>query len=404
MKRINLDNYESYVLDFLEGRLDNDLTEELKSFSILHPELEIDLDSSLPELNGNTVIFPDKQQLHREFNKDEELILLYIENLLTKKEKSEFEEKLHRDPSFNKAFLAFEKTKLTSDPGLLAPGILKLHKTEEDFFLNNRVLNYLESEMSAEDAQNFNKELLSDPDLNKEYTAFAKTRVPVEYELVFPNKISLYKKNKVIGLFSLRTYYSAAAVILMLIALVPLIRIMIPEHTQEGNQQSSLRQTENPGSFPKIDPIKGSSSATQKKVDVVVMPEQTIKSIARTENKQVKLTPEEESKSQANLKDTLMNKLPIVDQTFHEQPAIVSTSNTPTEEEYVKLDFSHMIPFEEDDEETINAEQQATGGFWHKATRLARKVNKLGIKSVDGNEVDHNHYLISFNAMLIEKK
>ena len=49
MSRINLDNYEAFLLDHMEGKLNVQDLAELKAFSLLHPELNIDLEQdSLP--------------------------------------------------------------------------------------------------------------------------------------------------------------------------------------------------------------------------------------------------------------------------------------------------------------------------------------------------------------------
>ena len=48
MKKINLHNYEAFLLDYIEGTLDQELENELMEFLELHPEIELeefDLDS-----------------------------------------------------------------------------------------------------------------------------------------------------------------------------------------------------------------------------------------------------------------------------------------------------------------------------------------------------------------------
>ena len=44
MHKINIHNYEAYLLDFSEGNLTGEFQVELELFLIQHPELEINLD------------------------------------------------------------------------------------------------------------------------------------------------------------------------------------------------------------------------------------------------------------------------------------------------------------------------------------------------------------------------
>jgi len=43
-------------------------------------------------------------------------------------------------------------------------------------------------------------------------------------------------------------------------------------------------------------------------------------------------------------------------------------------------------------------------GLWKRAVRLARQANKLGVKSIDGQENSKNNYRLSFNSFSVEKK
>jgi hypothetical protein len=63
---INRDNYEAFLLDYIEGTISGDDRQELLAFLDKHPDLKADLDISLDiSLNPGNHTFNDKEQLHK---------------------------------------------------------------------------------------------------------------------------------------------------------------------------------------------------------------------------------------------------------------------------------------------------------------------------------------------------
>ncbi|MFO0356560.1 MAG: hypothetical protein ACK50A_06360 [Sphingobacteriaceae bacterium] len=85
MSEINLNNYEAYMLDYFEGKLSNEQIIALKAFAVLNPELELNFEEELVQLENETINFSDKQKLKANFN--DELVIGYLENTLNKEEK-----------------------------------------------------------------------------------------------------------------------------------------------------------------------------------------------------------------------------------------------------------------------------------------------------------------------------
>ena len=66
MNKITINNYEAFVLDYVEGNLDEATIHELKAFVINHPELDIDLeDLDLPTMNEEKIEFGFKTELKK---------------------------------------------------------------------------------------------------------------------------------------------------------------------------------------------------------------------------------------------------------------------------------------------------------------------------------------------------
>lgn len=121
MSNINLNNYEAFWLDYLEGNLSVDDQAAFVLFVSQHPELEIDLDESLI-----TLVDSSKSRLTN-FEKDdlkalaelEELVVLDLDNELD--ELSRFDELSKNHPLLYKQLKSdYIKTKLSPVPVLYA--------------------------------------------------------------------------------------------------------------------------------------------------------------------------------------------------------------------------------------------------------------------------------------------
>ena len=133
--KISRDNYEPFFLDFLEGNLKVDQIDQFLEFLNQNPDLKEEL------------------QLFKNMNLPEEII--------------EFS------------------------------GKSQLYKSSADQKSGNenRIIAYLEDDLSSGDRILFENHLADDPELNKEYTRFLQTRLVPDQSAHFPNKNKIYRKS-----------------------------------------------------------------------------------------------------------------------------------------------------------------------------------------------------------------
>src|SRR5204863_2118775 len=96
MERINVNNYEAWLLDHSEGGLNGEELIELQKFCLMHPELEINLEiGDLPVLENEPVLsdFKDSLKKNAEDARIEEL-LSFIEGQLDPGKAEVLEERL----------------------------------------------------------------------------------------------------------------------------------------------------------------------------------------------------------------------------------------------------------------------------------------------------------------------
>ncbi|MBL7902513.1 MAG: hypothetical protein JNK73_10995 [Bacteroidia bacterium] len=410
MNSINLNNYEAFVLDYIEGRLNKEEREALMQFVLLHPELNLDLEADLPSIENDVLVFQSKEHLKREFSPSEEELLNYLENTMPEAEKLHFEQKLEKDAVLASELNAFQKTKLVGESELHFEFKNSLIKQEDDLYLNNPTLQYLEGELNNEAALTFEKELALNPLLREELALYRKTKLEADNSLVFENKAALKKETLVLPLFSARVVFSAAAAILFLVFFGFVLNsflnpVALPQHktavasvspktpgpTKEiKNQAEPTIEIQSPKiqsglAVHKINHIKNATSDSLKETSAQVL----------AENKALVDT----------LSKPFMNGVNTASLALEKENAPLPAAD---KESLEKLEYAYLIPFEEDEDE----DQDASGenntktkrGFWSFATRMAKKANQIGIKSINGSEDGNNNYLLSFNSMTIEKK
>ncbi len=113
MSKIDLNNYEAFMLDHLEGNLSPQDTLALKAFSILHPELELNFDEELVSMENESVSFVGKQNLKAGFS--DALVIGYLENVLEGKDKIEAEKLAQSNTIFKHELELYKKTIAIAD-------------------------------------------------------------------------------------------------------------------------------------------------------------------------------------------------------------------------------------------------------------------------------------------------
>lgn len=136
--RINKDNYEEYYLDYIEGNLSAQLSEEMEAFLLIHPELELE-GHDLPQLNISEKSEPSYgmlEQLKREeetgLSQWDYLLVAELEGQLKEEDKALFEQ-LNRNKSFVTDRSNYQKTKLHEGEKLV-------YKNKEELKRNKVIL------------------------------------------------------------------------------------------------------------------------------------------------------------------------------------------------------------------------------------------------------------------------
>jgi hypothetical protein len=410
MSKINSHNYEAFLVDYFDGNLSDVLITELKAFVIANPQLNIDLDDmDLPSFAEEGIEAGFKNDLKKTdtFLEDEELIN-YLENNLTEADKKIFEVKLVNDIALNNELKGYKKTILINEPALVFNEKAGLVKTDDDLILNNSALAYLEGQLEASGKLQFEAELKTNSTLQKEVALLNKTKLEATTSIQFPDKVSLKKETKVIALFSFRKLASMAAAILLLIGLAFVFNYYNSKPIIPNQLANSISNNVNKV----IDTIDSLNLATTKSKALIA--------------NNVTNAAESKSPSKGNRKDLNIAKtntvvlneneiLPIANILIeNESKAVFANNNTSkvdttttllsnlnsTTPKFAKQNY---LIVEVAEEEEAVASTTVKKGFWKRAVDIAKQANKLGIKSLDGEETPDKNYVLSFNSFSVEK-
>jgi hypothetical protein len=413
MSKINLDNYEAFLLDYAEGNLSENDIMELKTFALTHPELEIDLaENDLPYFAANPVDIDFKDDLKKtEDDLLNEEILHYMEGLLSPEEKIAFEARLVNDKHLALLLSQYQNTILSANADEIFENRSSLLKTEDDLIVSNKVISYVEDQLSAEEKFEFEKELAFNKNLQNEYALVLNTKLVADAAVVYPNKNELKKQPKIITLFNFRAAGALAAAILLVLLFVFVFnyynkpaysgKIIVKNSANRGKDSSQAAVTkEDP-----LPPVPGNKS--QQKTAGRVSKSLEIPQEKEEEELIVKSDPiqnEKENKKQ-NKSQGQEIKIPVEHQP-NNQEGISSNTISPPKNDSVVNKQNYVVEVAYGDNDDIEKAMQSNNnkGFWKRAARFAGQVNKLGVKSIDGQENDGQKYRLSFNSFTVEKK
>ena len=410
MSKINSHNYEAFLVDYFDGNLSDVLITELKAFVIANPQLNIDLDDmDLPSFSEEGIEAGFKNDLKKTdtFLEDEELIN-YLENNLTEADKKIFEVKLVNDIALNNELNGYKKTILINEPALVFHEKAGLVKTDDDLILNNSALAYIEGQLEASGKLQFEAELKTNSTLQKEVSLFNKTKLEATTSIQFPDKGSLKKETKVIALFSFRKLASMAAAILLLIGLAFVFNYYNSKPIISDQLANSISNNVNKV----IDTIDSLNLATTKSKALIA--------------NNVTNAAESKSPSKGNRKDLNIAKtntvvlneneiLPLANNLIENESKAVFANNNTSKVDTTNTLLSNLnsttpkfskqnyLIVEVAEEEEAVASTTVKKGFWKRAVDIAKQANKLGIKSLDGEETPDKNYVLSFNSFSVEK-
>ncbi|MDP3556997.1 MAG: hypothetical protein Q8T03_06450 [Bacteroidota bacterium] len=418
MSKINLHNYEAFLIDYLDGNLENADIAQLKAFILVNPQLEIDLnDLNFPSFANESIKVDFKNELKKTdaFIEDEEIIN-YLENNLPEVQRKLFESKILKDRELASQLTEYKKTILQQEPSITFVTKAEFLRTEDDLILNNPTLSFIENQLSPSGKLQFETELKSSFILQQEVNLFNKTKLEANYSIQYPNKDELKKETKVIALFSFRVLSSIAAAILLLVGLAVVYNFYFskPQITHEianNHFNEKLKNTDNQ-LIASVDSVRGlSNDAIEKSTFIAKKTDNNTNSFNKTNSITELKVPLSNSVAINKIMDAIdtihnnalvnESKLALanskLNDTSKETPALAVLNQS----KYSKQNYLITEQYEEDD---IIASAPEKKSLWQRAVKLAKGINKLGIKSIDGEETPNNNYALSFNAFSVEKR
>ncbi|MBN2890753.1 MAG: hypothetical protein JXL97_02710 [Bacteroidales bacterium] len=187
-KPININNYEQFAIDYMEGNLDEATKKAFEDFLKQNPTIKEEIEDLLdfklsPEVELN---FEDKLDLKKsgieEISLCEYLCIADIEGTITSDEQAQLEEIFNENPELLKEYKQFIKTKLeverTKYPS--SKHELKQSEIEEISYIEYLFISKLEGTITNEESIELDKILNENPDLQKKYGDFSNLKLEPE--------------------------------------------------------------------------------------------------------------------------------------------------------------------------------------------------------------------------------
>ncbi|MBK8369512.1 MAG: hypothetical protein IPL10_19595 [Bacteroidetes bacterium] len=345
MHKIDIHNYEAYLLDYSEGNLTGELQVELELFLIQHPELEINLD---------------------------ELSLVTLEN-----EAASFSNKN------------------------------SLKKSEADLISETQFIAYIENQLPENERLAVEKSCAINPSLAKELALYNNTIAKADETIVFENKQSLKRKPKVIWFNFSATQYAAAACIVFLIGLFMLwSKTSIDSETSTLADKTDAVTSQTVSSKNNtIEPTHNTNDLTSPKESNTSFAPQALAPIVTIKEKALLATNNPSQKNNtSSIKDTLHPT--IKNATIIETPkneALIALNTSPV----AKPKTVVQVITENDDEVVAANPDKKKKGIWAAASRALKNLNHAGVKTVNGDEETSNDnaaYALTLGGVSITHK
>ncbi len=150
-------------------------------------------------------------------NNYEEYFLLYADKELTAEEKSMVEMFVKQNADLEEEFIMLQQSVVKPDITIRLADKNSLYKSEgfiDETNYEEKFLLYNDNELSLAEIEETEKFVLSNPSLQKEFSLVQQVKYEPDTTIVFPEKSSLYKKEKQTRVISFRWKAMAAAILL----------------------------------------------------------------------------------------------------------------------------------------------------------------------------------------------
>ena len=345
MHKINLHNYEAYLLDFSEGNLTHECQMDLELFLMQHPELNIDL---------------------------EELSLVLVEDE--------------------------EITFLNKN---------SLKKSKSDLVSETQFIGYIENQLSFKERLDLEKSCAANSTLLKELNLYKNTIAKANTSIVFLYKNELKRKSRIVWFNFSTTQFAAAASVLFLIGLLIFWPKKETINSQLADALfkdiSTTKKTIINKTITSQKTI-ANIPITIKENIIAMTHGSSVTTIRSSLDENETIHPSENTATiyKDSISDVVIDNSPI--KNLKNETAV--TQNSLAEIKENKQTVVQVIT--EDDGETadLNTDKKKTG-IWATASRALKNLNHVGIKSVNGDEENNKEntsYALTLGGLSIRHK
>lgn len=235
MNSINLNNYEAFLLDYVEGNLSASHQAELLLFIEQHPELELDLDgfqdaTLAPEVNQ----FPNKSHLKKINQADLEifnqLAVLVLDKEADQSALSQFELMMKKYPSLANEFQILTKLILNRDDKSFFEHKSNLHAIpEQQRVFENLALKELEGLNTKVETEELESIIYSSVFYKKLFEIYEHTKIQPDLSISFEFKEQLKKGKTVYFPFNSRILKYTAGIAASIAILFGAFNILVQD-------------------------------------------------------------------------------------------------------------------------------------------------------------------------------
>lgn len=344
MYKIDLHNYESYLLDFSEGNLSDEAQMELELFLIQHPELHVNLD---------------------------DLSLVYIEE--------------------EAAIFSNKKA---------------LKKSDSDLVSETQFIAYIEHQLSDTEKLQLEKSCAVNPSIAKELKLYSHTIASFDANIVFENKKSLKRKPAIIWFNFSTVQYAAAACIVFLIGLFmlwPKSNINSDSFVLANKITVVKPSTMVNDNIKNTSPHNNSSiKPTPKSINTAL-----VQHLPSNKNEQHVVVNNANAQSISVLKDSINAANINSPQIQKPKTETFIAINNPSNVKSLTANTVVQVITENDDEPIVGTSDKKKTGIWATASRALKNLNQVGVKTVNGDEEvtkQNTAYAITLGGVSITHK
>ncbi|MBL7932965.1 MAG: hypothetical protein JNL60_13740 [Bacteroidia bacterium] len=364
LRRVEEPLEDEEALSYLEGLLDPEQKQNFELRLPKDPGLEKTLEDYKKTLLSvdSSERFSEKENL---FKTEDDLVLAdktiaYLENQLSKEEKTDFEKRLQENETLRREYLLVSKTVLRPETDVVYPGKAELKEETRMVVLYQQKTVFRVA--AAIILLAFLSVMFNYIQNDKAETKFiSQDTKTTKTEQIVPEKTVLVEtENKAID----------------------------PEKVSKPEYSSHLAQENGSSENDSVKPLlvmeKRIAEPSDAGKDLNTKKEESPENLLKQEGNSESLQLADRFKQEAN--EAAL-------------PADSNISNT--------YKITELVTIEESAEDELYEKSglKEQKGLWKRAVQLAQRANKLGVKSVDGVEDSRNQqYRISFNSFSVEKK